>query len=114
MHRMNQTVLLGLLVARVAAAQAFNPQMPANVPEVTGAVVQNLNMHYIDVAIGSSALAAPGKQHTVHYTAWLRNGTKFDSFADRNDPFKVVQAHRQVISGCGVAFEVITIGRKRP
>src|SRR5260370_34248696 len=113
MHRMNQTVLLGLLVARVAAAQAFNPQMPANVPEVTGAVVQNLNMHYIDDAIGSGAMAAPGKQYTVHYTGWLRNGTKFDSSVDRKEPFKFVQGRRQVISGWEVGFEGMRVGGKR-
>ena len=87
--------------------------MPAGVPEVTGTVVENLNMHYIDIEVGSGAPAAPGKQYTVHYTGWLRNGTKFDSSVDRNQPLQFVQGRRLVISGWEVGFEGMKVGGKR-
>lgn len=87
--------------------------MPPPVPPVTGAVVENLNMHWIDIATGTGAAAAPGKLYTVHYTGWLRNGTKFDSSVDRREPFKFVQGRRQVISGWEVGFEGMKVGGKR-
>ena len=99
-------------LARTALAQ-FDPKMPASVPEVTGPVVENVTMHYIDIAVGTGASAAPGKQYTVHYTGWLRNGTKFDSSVDRNEPLKFVQGKRLVISGWEVGFEGMKVGGKR-
>src|SRR5690349_21034139 len=112
MYRITQIILV-LLFARAGAAQAFDPKMPANVPPVNGPVVENLSMHYIDISAGNGASAAPGKQYTVHYTGWLRNGTKFDSSVDRKEPFKFVQGRRQVISGWEVGFEGMKVGGKR-
>ena len=114
MHsRSHQAVLIAtLFLARTALAQ-FDPKMPAGVPEVTGPVVENVTMHYIDVVVGTGAPAAPGKQYTVHYTGWLRNGTKFDSSVDRKEPLKFVQGRRLVISGWEVGFEGMKVGGKR-
>ena len=103
-----------LLIALAGTALAqFDPKMPAGVPEVSGAVVENVTMHYIDIALGTGATAAPGKQYTVHYTGWLRNGTKFDSSVDRKEPLKFVQGRRLVISGWEVGFEGMKVGGKR-
>src|SRR6266478_4993784 len=103
-----------LLAAPFAAAQTtFDTHMPAGVPAVTGTPVVNLTMHWIDIAPGSGAAAAPGKQYTVHYTGWLRDGTKFDSSVDRKEPLKFVQGRRQVISGWEVGFEGMKVGGKR-
>ena len=106
MHcRTHQAALVAVLfLARTASAQ-FDPKMPAGVPEVTGPVVENLTMHYIDIVAGTGAPAAPGKQYAVHYTGWLRDGTKFDSSVDRKEPLKFVQGRRLVISGWQVGFE---------
>src|SRR5260370_31867598 len=82
-------------------AQAFDPKMPASVPQVSGPVVENVTMHYIEIASGSGVVAAPAKQYTVHYTGWLRDGTKFDSSVDRNEPLKFVHRRRPRISGWG-------------
>ncbi len=114
MHsRTRQAVLIAaFFLARTALAQ-FDPKMPAGVPEVTGPVVENVTMHYIDIAVGAGAPAAPGKQYTVHYTGWLRNGTKFDSSVDRREPLKFVQGKRLVISGWEVGFEGMRVGGKR-
>jgi uncharacterized damage-inducible protein DinB len=76
-------------------------------------VVENVTMHYIDIVVGTGAPAAPGKQYTVHYTGWLRNGTKFDSSVDRKEPLKFVQGRRLVISGWEVGFEGMKVGGKR-
>jgi FKBP-type peptidyl-prolyl cis-trans isomerase/DinB superfamily len=100
------------VLAQTARAQ-FDPKMPAGVPEVTGTAVENLSMHYIDIAVGTGAPAAPGKQYTVHYTGWLRNGTKFDSSVDRKEPLQFVQGRRLVISGWEAGFEGMHVGGKR-
>jgi uncharacterized damage-inducible protein DinB len=106
--------LVCLLLAGVGLkAQAFDPKMPASVPPVTGTVVENVTMHYIEIAAGSGDVAAPAKQYTVHYTGWLRDGTKFDSSVDRKTPLKFVQGRRQVISGWEVGFEGMKVGGKR-
>ena len=102
------TVLLPVL----AFAQTFDPRMPASVPQVTGTAVENLTMHYIDIVTGTGAPAAPGKQYTVQYTGWLRNGTKFDSSVGR-EPLKFVQGRRLLIAGWEVGFEGMRAGGKR-
>src|SRR5258708_45711 len=102
-----------LLVTIGLNAQAFDPKMPASVPQVSGTVVENVTMHYVEIAAGSGAVAAPAKQYTVHYTGWLRDGTKFDSSVDRKEPLKFVQGRRQVISGWEVGFEGMRVGGKR-
>src|SRR5438552_3931559 len=102
-----------LLVTIGLNAQAFDPKMPVSVPQVSASVVENVTMHYVEIAPGSGAVAAPAKQYTVHYTGWLRNGTKFDSSVDRKEPFKFVQGRRQVISGWEVGFEGMKVGGKR-
>lgn len=104
---------LAVAAAALAPAQAFDSHMPQGVPEVQGAVVQNLSMHYIDVRVGDGEPAAAGKQFTVHYTGWLRDGKKFDSSVDRKEPFHFVQGRRQVISGWDIGFEGMKVGGKR-
>lgn len=101
-----------ILLAGVAFAQ-FDAKMPARVPEVTGAVVENVVMHYIDVAAGSGEAAKPGQKYTVHYTGWLRDGTKFDSSVGRKEPLDFVQGRRLVIAGWEAGFEGMKVGGKR-
>src|SRR5262249_49866156 len=41
-----------------------------------------------EIQEGTGAVAEPGRTVSVHYTGWLRDGTKFDSSVDRNEPFQ--------------------------
>lgn len=70
-------------------------------------------LRYIDLTQGTGAPAAAGKRFTVHYTGRLKDGTKFDSSVDRNEPFKFVQGRRQVIAGWDIGFEGMKVGGKR-
>src|SRR5271154_3162192 len=96
---------LALFAAALAlGAQTFDPTMPAPVPAVSGTVVQTFGLRYIDVKIGDGAPAAAGQEYTVHYTGWLRDGSKFDSSVDKA-PLKFVQGRRAVIAGWEAGFE---------
>ena len=101
-----------LFAAVTLYAQTFDPKMPESVPAVSGTVVEAATLRYIDVKIGDGAPAASGKEYTVHYTGWLRDGTKFDSSLDR-EPITFVQGRRQVIAGWDVGFEGMKAGGKR-
>ena len=94
----------GFLLVMGAAAQP---------PTVPGNVVELANLRYIEIKMGEGAAAAAGQEYTVHYTGWLRDGTKFDSSLDRNDPIKFVQGRRQVITGWELGFEGMKVGGKR-
>jgi len=76
-------------------------------------VVEFFGLRYIDVKIGDGAPAAPGLEYTVHYTGWLRDGSKFDSSVDRGTPLKFVQGRRSVIAGWDAGFEGMKVGGKR-
>jgi peptidylprolyl isomerase len=109
---MKHTALF-LTFAAACSAQEFSAKMPPGVPEISGAVEVRAPLRYIDVKVGDGATAQPGQEYTVHYTGWLRDGTKFDSSVDRNTPFQFVQGRRQVISGWEMGFEGMKVGGKR-
>jgi len=106
--------VLAVLVAAVkpGCAQSFDPKMPPSVPEASGKVTESATLRYIDIQPGTGAAAGPGQEYTVHYTGWLRDGTRFDSSVGK-DPLKFVQGRRQVIAGWEMGFEGMKVGGKR-
>ena len=52
---------------------------------------------YEDIEAGTGAVAQSGQKAKVHYTGWLKNGQKFDSSKDRNEPFEFTLGAGQVI-----------------
>jgi peptidylprolyl isomerase len=100
------------LTALPLAAQTFDTRMPDSVPAVTGKVMEGAALRYIDVKLGDGAAASAGQQYTVHYTGWLRDGTKFDSSIGK-EPIEFVQGRRQVISGWEMGFEGMRVGGQR-
>jgi hypothetical protein len=75
--------------------------------------VELASLRYVDITQGTGAPAAAGKRFTVHYTGYLKDGTKFDSSVDRNEPFTFIQGRRQVITGWEIGFEGMKVGGKR-
>jgi uncharacterized damage-inducible protein DinB len=82
-------------------------------PEVAGPVKDALALRYVDTAIGTGALAAPGQRYFVHYTGWFTDGKKFDSSLDRKTPLDFVQGKQQVILGWDLGFTGMRVGGKR-
>ncbi|HEY0780274.1 MAG TPA: FKBP-type peptidyl-prolyl cis-trans isomerase [Gemmatirosa sp.] len=96
--------------AHRAARQA---PLPASIPPVAGPVVTQYVMRYVDVAPGTGAPAQPGQVYAVHYTGWLRDGTRFDSSRDRGEPIRFEQGKRRVIPGWDAGFEGMRVGGRR-
>src|SRR4051812_2189271 len=85
----------------------------AQMPEVAGSVQDLATLRFVEVKVGDGPSAQPGQEYTVHYTGWLRDGTKFDSSVDRGKPFVFVQGRRQVIAGYDIGFAGMKVGGKR-
>jgi peptidylprolyl isomerase len=109
---MRPTSLL-LFLALSASAQTFSAKMPDSIPPAIGDVVAGPGIHWIDTRTGDGAAATAGARYTLHYTGWLRDGTKFDSSVDRGEPFQFTQGRREVIAGYDIGFEGMKVGGKR-
>jgi FKBP-type peptidyl-prolyl cis-trans isomerase len=67
----------------------------------------------IDVKQGDGEVAGPGDSVTVHYTGKFKDGTKFDSSYDRNQPFDFLLGQHQVIAGWDEGVAGMKVGGKR-
>ena len=54
---------------------------------------------YVDLRVGSGAVAKAGDNVRVHYVGKLTDGTTFDSSRDRGQPFDFALGAGQVIAG---------------
>lgn len=74
-------------------------------------------LKYTDQVVGTGAVAKPGQQVKVHYTGWLddkgKQGKKFDSSRDRNQPFEFGLGGGQVIRGWDEGVAGMKVGGKR-
>jgi FKBP-type peptidyl-prolyl cis-trans isomerase len=62
---------------------------------------------------GTGPKAEPGDEVSVHYTGTLRDGTKFDSSYDRDEPYTFVLGIGQVIEGWDQGIVGMKVGEKR-
>jgi FKBP-type peptidyl-prolyl cis-trans isomerase FkpA len=74
-------------------------------------------LQYEDEQAGTGAEATAGKNVRVHYTGWLyqdgKQGAKFDSSRDRNDPFEFSLGAGMVIRGWDEGVSGMKVGGKR-
>jgi peptidylprolyl isomerase len=87
--------------------------LPSSIPKVVGIPKTLYAIKYIDIKLGTGALAQPHKFYTVHYTGWFPDGTKFDSSVDRGTPFTFPYGAHRVITGWDTGFEGMHVGGKR-
>src|SRR5215475_2586332 len=78
------------------------------------------SLQIMDGAVGGGAVAAAGKQVTVHYTGWLydakaadKHGKKFDSSRDRGEPFSFALGAGRVIRGWDQGVAGMKVGGTR-
>jgi FKBP-type peptidyl-prolyl cis-trans isomerase len=68
---------------------------------------------YVDLVEGTGAQPKKGDTLRVHYTGWLKSGTKFDSSVDRGTPFEFPVGTGRVIRGWDEGIISMKVGGKR-
>jgi FKBP-type peptidyl-prolyl cis-trans isomerase FkpA len=76
-------------------------------------VTTSSGLQYIDLTIGTGAIAQAGQTVSVHYTGWLENGKKFDCSVDRGQPFSFPLGAGRVIKGWDEGVLGMKVGGKR-
>ncbi|MCL6650528.1 MAG: FKBP-type peptidyl-prolyl cis-trans isomerase [Chloroflexi bacterium] len=70
-------------------------------------------LEYVEIREGVGSPPDPGQKVVVHYTGWLKDGTKFDSSVDRGEPFEFTLGASQVIKGWEEGDTTMKVGGKR-
>src|SRR5437868_6353448 len=70
-------------------------------------------LKYTDEQVGQGEEAKVGDSVTVHYTGTLKDGKKFDSSLDRNEPFVFKLGAGRVIKGWDEGVAGMKVGGKR-
>lgn len=109
-----------------SAAKPVTPTVKSTIPVVHGLKKPLYSLSYIDTVIGTGPLAQPSilgttqenskiMWYTVHYTGWLKDGTKFDSSYDHpgGSPITFPYGAHRVIPGWDTGFEGMHVGGKR-
>ena len=76
-------------------------------------VTTDSGLKYQDLKEGTGDPAKKGDTVEVHYTGWLKNGTKFDSSLDRKEPFSFKLGAGMVIKGWDEGVAGMKVGGKR-
>jgi len=102
-------ICLALLIA-AACSRGDVASGPATQP-TTRTTASGLTI--VEVKPGDGEVAGPGDTVSVHYTGKLKDGTKFDSSYDRNQPIQFVLGAHQVIPGWDEGIAGMKVGEKR-
>jgi peptidylprolyl isomerase len=68
---------------------------------------------YVEIVEGTGARPKTGDTVSVHYTGWLKSGTKFDSSHDRGQPLEFSIGRGRVIKGWDEGVGTMKVGGKR-
>jgi peptidylprolyl isomerase len=68
---------------------------------------------YVDIVEGTGPMPKTGENVRVHYTGWLKSGTKFDSSHDRKEPLVFPIGKGRVIKGWDEGVASMKVGGKR-
>ena len=110
LKRSNVAFLLGATLALSATGcgdGGFAPELGVNLDAMTETAS---GLMYQDLVVGDGATAQAGDSVSVHYTGWLKDGTKFDSSVDRGTPFQFLLGHGDVIKGWDEGVAAMRVG----
>src|ERR1051325_10694305 len=97
--------LLAILIAALVAVM----QLRADEKIIT----TDSGLQYIDLKEGAGEAAKKGDRLRMHYTGWLKDGTKFDSSVDNGRPFVFDLGEGDVIKGWDEGVAGMKLGGKR-
>jgi FKBP-type peptidyl-prolyl cis-trans isomerase len=100
-----------LVVSWSSLACASDPQDKDKKDEKV--ITTKSGLKYVELKEGSGDEAKAGQTVQVHYTGWLKDGTKFDSSKDRNKPFEFPLGAGRVIKGWDEGVAGMKVGGKR-
>jgi FKBP-type peptidyl-prolyl cis-trans isomerase len=102
------TIFLGQS-ARVTGQAADKPKDKKDEKVIT----TDSGLKYVDQKEGTGTAAKKDDTVEVHYTGWLKDGKKFDSSKDRNEPFEFKLGAGMVIKGWDEGVAGMKVGGKR-
>ena len=70
-------------------------------------------LEYVEIVEGKGARPKAGESVSVHYTGWLKSGTKFDSSRDRGQPLVFPIGRGRVIKGWDEGVGSMKVGGTR-
>jgi FKBP-type peptidyl-prolyl cis-trans isomerase FkpA len=76
-------------------------------------ITTKTGLQYSDEKVGTGPEANNGNTVEVHYTGWLKDGSKFDSSRDRGKPFAFTLGAGMVIKGWDEGVAGMKVGGKR-
>ena len=111
---MARSIVLMLVATFLAAsgslwAGASDPQDKKDEKVIT----TKSGLKYVELKEGTGDEAKAGQTVEVHYTGWLKDGTKFDSSKDRNKPFEFKLGAGKVIKGWDEGVAGMKVGGTR-
>jgi FKBP-type peptidyl-prolyl cis-trans isomerase len=109
---------LPLVAAIIIGAIGSLSAAPSSALAQTGKTMTTPSgLQIIDTTVGTGASPQPGQICVMHYTGWLyengQKGDRFDSSADRNQPFRFPIGQRRVIAGWDEGVATMKVGGKR-
>jgi FKBP-type peptidyl-prolyl cis-trans isomerase FkpA len=102
---------LGLLV--LSAAAGYGDDKKDDKKKDEKVITTDSGLKYVDLKVGDGKEAKKGDKVVVHYTGWLKDGTKFDSSLDRKEPFEFNLGAGKVIKGWDEGVAGMKVGGKR-
>ena len=102
-----------LVLAGLVLVALVGPGITAGDDKGGKVVTTDSGLKYQDLKEGTGEAAKKGDTVVVHYTGWLKDGTKFDSSLDRKEPFSFALGAGQVIKGWDEGVAGMKPGGKR-
>jgi len=113
LHSLRMLLVLGLGAVVLAAACADEKEKNKDNKE-SKVVTTDSGLKYQDLKEGTGDAAKKGDTVEVHYTGWLKDGTKFDSSKNPGrDPFEFELGAGKVIKGWDEGVAGMKVGGKR-
>jgi FKBP-type peptidyl-prolyl cis-trans isomerase len=108
-----KTIVIVILLIMAAAGLTWLLISGSNPGTGEELITTKSGLAYKDLTIGTGQEAKEGDTVTVHYTGRLKDGTKFDSSVDRDEPFSFRIGAGKVIKGWDEGVAGMKEGGKR-